>query len=526
MRARAAFAFAAVLFAQPATAYNVTISGDPTSNGSITNGIFKPTAPDAVLNYVDLQNALATGNLKVRTTAQGTQAGDIIVAHKITWAANMLTLDAYHSIAVNKKILPTATAGLGLTTNDGGSGGDLFFGNGINGSVIFESTAQSLTINTVPYTLVDHVSQMAVDMNGNPSGNFALAHNETETVSFGSTPVTATFTGNLEGLGNHISNLTISDNLFTTLALFASLGTLATVKDLTLTNIAVRNYVDNTEKVGGLAISNSGLISNVTISGVVEAEHNFTSSVGGLVVDNTANGKIVDCSSSVAVSSLGPATLGVLAEQNEGTITLSNATGSATGSRTSTAGGLLGLNTGSVTLSYAKGDVAAAGGTLGGLIANNSGTVDQSYSMGNLDSSGGSATDGGFVGFNSGTISNAYAKGDIVGQNGSTMGGFVGNANAVSNIATSYSIGMPAGGTTIGGFAGFNNATATSTSLYWNTTTSGISQATGNGNDAGITGLTSTQMRAALPTGFDSAIWTETTGVNFGLPYLIALPVN
>jgi hypothetical protein len=527
MRCYAAIACAAVLAAAPASAYNVTISNDPTSGGSIAGGIFKATAPDAVLNYVDLQNALATGNLKVQTSAHGTQAGDIIVAHKFAWSANTLTLDAYHSILVNKRLLPTATAGLGFVTNDGGSGGDLYFGNGINGSVIFDSTAQSLTINTVPYTLEDHVSRMAADMNANPSGNYALAHSETETISFGNTPVTGTFTGNLEGLGNHITNLTVVDSTDASLAgLFYSVGTLAKVKNLTLTNVSVHEYVHNTMRVAGLAIYNSGLISNVSVSGTVGGGYNVQTYIGGLVVDNSANGKIVDSSSSAAISTIGAATIGGLAEQNEGNITFSGATGDISGGDISTAGGLVGLNTGTVTFSYAKGAVAAEGGTLGGLIGNNDGTIDQSYAMGNLDSSGGTATDGGFVGFNSGSISNAYAKGDIVGQNGSTMGGFVGNANIVSNIATSYSTGTPAGGTTIGGFAGFNNATATSTWLYWNTTTSGISQATGNGNDTGITGLTSNQMRAALPTGFDSAIWTEVTGVNYGLPYLIALPVN
>ncbi len=131
---------------------------------------------------------------------------------------------------------------------------------------------------------------------------------------------------------------------------------------------------------------------------------------------------------------------------------------------------------------------------------------------------------GGLVGFNGTTISDSYSEGTPVGQNSSTIGGFVGEASYASNIATSYSTGAPAGAATMGGFAGVNTSGATSSSLYWNKTTSGFSQATGNGNDSGITGLTSTQMRSGLPTGFNSMTWGEMAGTNYGLPYLLALP--
>lgn len=522
MRVHAAFAFAAVLIAAPASAYNVTISADPTSNGSIISGVFKATGPDAVLNFGDLQTALATSDVKVLTTTHGTQAGDIIVAHKITWAANTLTLDAYHSIVINRKILPTATSALSLTTNDGGSGGDLVFNTG--GAVAFDSTAQSLEINAVPYTLVDRVGLMAADISGNPSGNFALAHNDTETTTFGSTPVNVAFTGNFEGLGNRIINLTIIDNTDTTLAFFGSLGSLATLKDLILVNINVQESIHNNMDVAGLVLFNGGLISNVSISGTVKSLFNLGATIGGLAMLNTSTGRIVNCSSSATVSTAGPATIGGIAEENDGSITLSSGAGDVIGGGSSTAGTLVGTNHGSITLSSAKGNLSSAGGTLGGLVGNNSGTIDQSFAMGDIDSSGGTANDGGFVGINTGTIGNAYAKGAIAGQNGSTMGGFVGTTSATSNIATSYATGAPAGGTTIGGFAGFNNAAATSASLYWNTTSSGTAQATGNGNDTGITGLTSTQMRSGLPAGFSSVIWAETTGTNNGFPYLVALP--
>ena len=63
---------------------------------------------------------------------------------------------------------------------------------------------------------------------------------------------------------------------------------------------------------------------------------------------------------------------------------------------------------------------------------------------------------------------------------------------------------------------------------YWDTTTSGItnlSQGAGSpANDPGITGETTAQLQAALPAGFDPAIWAENPSINGGLPYLIANP--
>jgi hypothetical protein len=59
-------------------------------------------------------------------------------------------------------------------------------------------------------------------------------------------------------------------------------------------------------------------------------------------------------------------------------------------------------------------------------------------------------------------------------------------------------------------------------------TTSGItnpSQGAGNvSNQPHITGLTTAQFQAGLPTGFDPTTWGEDPSINGGLPYLLALP--
>ena len=76
-----------------------------------------------------------------------------------------------------------------------------------------------------------------------------------------------------------------------------------------------------------------------------------------------------------------------------------------------------GENTGTITASYATGNVAGAGRSSGGLVGDNTGTITASYATGNVNASG-SWVDknmhGGLVGLNSGTgatIKASYATG-------------------------------------------------------------------------------------------------------------------
>jgi hypothetical protein len=86
------------------------------------------------------------------------------------------------------------------------------------------------------------------------------------------------------------------------------------------------------------------------------------------------------------------------------------------------------------------------------------------------------------------------------------------------------------GNVALGGLIGFDakgNSTGIASS-YWDTDTSGItnpSQGAGNiSNDPGITGLTTLQLQSALPAGLSSSIWGQNSGINGGLPYLLAVP--
>jgi hypothetical protein len=131
---------------------------------------------------------------------------------------------------------------------------------------------------------------------------------------------------------------------------------------------------------------------------------------------------------------------------------------------------------------------------------------------------------GGLVGLSqvSGDINNSYATGSVTGGPDSEIGGFVGENDLT--VEDSYSTGAVAGGTNslVGGFAGTQGYS--NTDCYWDTTTSGTDQGTGDGNFADIVGLTTEQLQSGLPTGFAPKIWAENLKVDDGLPYLIANP--
>src|SRR5207302_1039612 len=168
-------------------------------------------------NAGELQTALQTTNVPVTTQSSGSQSGDITVAVPIAWSANMLTLDAYHSISIDAPMSASGTAGLTLRTNDGGAGGDLSFN---RGNISFANTSEALSINGASYTLLGSMAAVQA-VNNNLSGNYALANsldasatiawlplgtNAADSVTNGSKG----FTGTFEGLGNTISNLRIS----------------------------------------------------------------------------------------------------------------------------------------------------------------------------------------------------------------------------------------------------------------------------------------------------------------------------
>ncbi len=142
-------------------------------------------------------------------------------------------------------------------------------------------------------------------------------------------------------------------------------------------------------------------------------------------------------------------------------------------------GGLVGDNSGDIKNSYAINTIT--GTTTGGLVGNNSGNILNSYAITNISG----IITGGLVGNNSGNILNSYA---ITNISGTTAGGFVGNNSG--NIKNSYAT----TNTTNNNASGFiSNNSGNIKNSYWDTDK--ISTGISTGNDSGLTGLNTNQMK-------------------------------
>lgn len=486
----------AVAFAVPisSTRAAVTISSDQTQNMTCANDICQPTAQDAILNVTDLENLLVSGNIEVTTTGSGVQADDINASAALSWSnGNALSLDAYRSITVGGPITLEGQGGLSLTTNDGGKRGLLSFVN--TGNVVFANLSSQLTIDGKGYLLVDSIASLASVVAADPEGDYALAnsYDAGSDGTYSQSPIETAFRGRFEGLGNIISNLTITDSVDKHVGLFAKLRK-GHLNDIGLANVnvaAVQKALSAGALVGDVE---GGSIESAFVSGSIAGrKQEYT---GGLV-GYAFGGSISKCWSSVSVSG-GNTTGGLVGFADAGeAITLSYATGAVSGGKLSATGGLVGQNLGVVKQSFALGGASNPQGSSGGLVGNNVGNVEETYSTG--PSSGQWA--GGLVGSNkaSGTISQSYSTGEVSGSEYS--GGLIGN-----DVAPGGSM----------------------KKTYWNTTTSGITnpgQGAGNiANDPGIKGKTTAQLQSGLPKGFSRSIWAEDPNINGGLPYLIANP--
>ena len=180
-------------------------------------------------------------------------------------------------------------------------------------------------------------------------------------------------------------------------------------------------------------------------------------------------------------------------------------------------GGLAGqVLIGSVVGSFALGPVTAtseANSTyVGGFVGYNSKTISQCFAAGPVKGSVLGAT-GGLAGGGTGAISDCYATGTVAGTSGPTAG-LVGSLGTNGTINRSFAAGRVA---VVNGARGglvasiFNSGPVTNS--YWDKSTSG------QGSSAGGTGLTTAQLKAALPADFITSRWGITRTVSY--PFLI-----
>ena len=436
---------------------NVTISNGGNQNSSNAGGTFTPGADNSIINVATLQAALASGNVIVTTGgagSAGSQAGDITVANDVTWSANTLTLQAYRSIIVNGNLTATGTAGLTLTTNNGGTGGTLTFG----GKATFASTSQSLVINGTSYTLIDSMSGLQ-NINSNLTGNYALiasldASGVSNWIPIGTDGAGAItngdseaggFKGRFTGLGNTISNLTINMPGVNYVGLFGAAGSGSLISGLNLSGI---NYTANSS-LGGIVGKSSGSVSDINVSGTLVGS---AGNVGGIVGYAYIGSTIADAHVNASVSGV------------------------------NNIGGVVGSFVG-ISLS----DVAAAGSV----------SASGLYAGGLAGAFGGPGS----------TLANSYSTAAVSAQRAGGLFGSLSNGDATT-VSNAWSSGLISGLVQSGGIAGAVAGNPTYSNVYWDTGSTGQAYAHGGSTSAiaGTAGLTTAQARtqSSYP-GFDFA---------------------
>ena len=528
---------AAMLFAAMTAAHaDVVISTKPTQNMNCTGGVCTPTAQKAVLNAGDLANMLAGGDVKVTT---GSGATNIVVKDSVGWTStSRLTLDAIQSVEIDKPVMVTGTGAMTITTNDGGTGGDLIFDG--KGNVTFWDLNSSLIINGNSYTLVSNIVTLASDIASNPSGFYALAKPYDAAVDgvYGSSPVATNFLGTFEGLGNAISNLSINATGVQYVGLFALVTDTGVLRDVVITNANIvsspnSSYGGYGSAAGILAGWAVGQILRSSTKGEVSVSYGggYTTQTGGLV--GAALGYIVSCKANVKISGDGLVNAGGLVGESSNVIQDSSASGSISDTSypsDAAFGGLVGVGVTEIKNSRSNVSIDVSHGSfVGGIIGLINGKIEFSFSTGPVRVQSQSGYVGGLAGeVYLASISNSYATGKVYAPLASAVGGLAGYFGSYGDevdIATSYSVGAVQGTTDVGGFIGKRKGYPSKTRIdYWDVDTSGQDVATGHGGKSGITGLTTDRFKARMPDGFDPAIWDQRANINNGYPYLLANP--
>jgi filamentous hemagglutinin family protein len=471
------------------------------------------TMIDAALTAGTNVTELTTATSASGAGNQVSGAGDITIAAPMTWGSGAtLTLSAFNNINIDAAVSITGAGGLALTTgnNSGGTSATIAALNFSGGNVSYTGTGGSLTINSVAYKLETSLTTLASDISANASGKFALATSiDVGATTYAHTPIPTTFTGNFEGLGNGISNLTIS-SADANVGLFAQTGVGANIRHLALIGGSVTGTAANAN-VGALVGSNQGGVINASTSTSVTGS-GTGSNVGGLI-GYTSFGTLTNASASGTVTGGASASVGGLVGSVEGgSITSGFATGAVSGGASAFVGGLVGYGSlATITDSYASGAVSGgAGATVGGLAGfSGFGTVTDVYATGGV--SGGSTT-GGLIGsMEGGKVADAYATG-AVSSAGSQLGGLVGS-NSLGTITQVYASGAVSGGAgTTGGVLGVQGFGGSMSAAYWNEDRSGTTTGVGSGAATGTTGLVSTGASPFTASSYTALTFTTTPG--------------
>ena len=211
------------------------------------------------------------------------------------------------------------------------------------------------------------------------------------------------FLGVFNGGGHTISNMTIEDEGtikgLSYVGLFGYINSVATVKNINLTNVHINVSSSSFACAGSIAGGNEGTISNCTSNGnvitSVPADLSVTSVIaGGAVGYNT--GAVSNCAFNGGVSAT------VTGAGGGGDISLYGA---------ASAGGIVGANTGKISNCTSNGSVSTSGhngGSAGGIVGASEGNVSNCESNGSVSASSyyKRTEAGGIAGANGGAVTN------------------------------------------------------------------------------------------------------------------------
>ncbi len=322
------------------------------------------------------------------------------------------------------------------------------------------------------------------------------------------------FTGKYDGNGYKVKNLYVSAPATNNQGFFGYVYDGGQVKNVTLINA----YVSGLTTVGALVgyIGNSNnynvAIKNCSVQGgTVIAAGSAGNAYAGGMVGYVANSVIFNSSvTSVNVTATGTDSVGGLVGYSTGIVAQSRSSGTVNGR--SYVGGLIGnqaatgVTDRSSSSSTVTSTIATTGGSAGGLVGYlNLGTITRSYATGDVTFSNGTSYGGGLVGNNTGGfIGNSYATGAVSG--GTSAGGLVGLNTSSGAIIHSYSTGA-ATGTTKGGLVGSVSGTAYAVESYWNVTTSALGSDGSTASSSGGLGKSTTNMQTAATFNGSTSKW-------------------
>ena len=425
---------------------------------------FTVAASGGDITGADLSTILGGSNVLIDSNAgaAGT-AGDIHINDPVAWSANSLTLHARRNININANLSGSGTASLALEYGQGavalGNAARYVLADGVKidlpaGNNLSAKLGSDGAVTT--FYVIDALgadgSVTGTDLQGiraNLSGNYALGADLDASATSGWQSGNGftflgtfgnPFTGNFEGLGHTIANLSENWSIGY-VGLFGEVAAGGRVGNLNLSNANIHGGLNS---VGGLVGNNEGAIEHVTVQGSIDGDGSGTGAVAG-----TSFGSIDRAHANASVD--GNISTGGLIGYNGGPVTASDSSGSVVG--VSIVGGLIGTNTVALDGLHSSATVTGSASQVGGLIGNSSGAVSNAYATGNVG--GGTADEvGGLIGHASAGVSLSYATGTVDGRY--RIGGLIGESEAtISDVhADGAVVGAGLAGGLVGDFSG------------------------------------------------------------------------